>query len=166
MIEQITHNNKILAIIIRNSFSKEGIEFFTPNDNALQVGYMNRPKEYSIKPHVHYQIPRTINTLQEVLFIKKGEIRVDFYEDNKNYLFSNNLSKYRSYLKEGNLLIFEIDVIRNIQDQRFIIKNIQFFSKIFHQSNKNLNIYITPNNFGVNVILYFLCTHNLNLKLA
>ena len=93
MVEQITHNNKILAIIIRNSFSKEGIEFFTPNDYALQVGYMNRPKEYSIKPHVHYQIPRTINTLQEVLFIKKGEIRVDFYEDNKNYLFSNNLSK-------------------------------------------------------------------------
>ena len=93
MVEQIIHNNKILAIIIRNSFSKEGIEFFTPNDNALQVGYMNRPKDYSIKPHVHYQIPRTINTLQEVLFIKKGEIRVDFYEDNKNYLFSNNLSK-------------------------------------------------------------------------
>ena len=93
MVEQITHNNKILAIIIRNSFSKEGIEFFTPNDNALQVGYMNRPKDYSIKPHVHYKIPRTINTLQEVLFIKKGEIRVDFYEDNKNYLFSNNLSK-------------------------------------------------------------------------
>jgi len=93
MVEQITHNNKILAIIIRNSFSKEGIEFFTPNDNALQVGYMNRPKDYSIKPHVHYKISRTINTLQEVLFIKKGEIRVDFYEDNKNYLFSNNLSK-------------------------------------------------------------------------
>jgi hypothetical protein len=93
MVEQITHNNKILAIIIRNSFSKEGIEFFTPNDYALQVGYMNRPKDYSIKPHVHYQIPRTINTLQEVLFIKKGKIRVDFYEDNKNYLFSDNLSK-------------------------------------------------------------------------
>ena len=93
MIEQVKHNNKILALIIRNSFSKEGIEFFTPNDYALQVGYMNRPKEYSIKPHVHYQIPRTVNTLQEVLFIKKGEIRVDFYEDNKNYLFSNNLSK-------------------------------------------------------------------------
>ena len=37
-------------------------------------------------------------------------------------------------------------MIRNIQDQRFIIKNIQFFSKIFHQSNKSLNIYITPNN--------------------
>ena len=93
MIEQVKHNNKILALIIRNSFSKEGIEFFTPNDYSLQVGYMNRPKEYSIKPHVHYQIPRTVNTLQEVLFIKKGEIRADFYDDNKDYLFSNKLSK-------------------------------------------------------------------------
>lgn len=93
MVEQIKHNKEILALIIRNSFSKEGIEFFTPNDYALQVGYMNRPKEYTIKPHVHYQIPRTVNTLQEVLFIKKGRIRVDFYENNKNYLFSNILSK-------------------------------------------------------------------------
>ena len=39
-----------------------------------------------------------------------------------------------------------INVIRNIQDQRFIIKNIEFFSKIFDQSNKSLNIYITPKN--------------------
>ena len=37
-------------------------------------------------------------------------------------------------------------MIRNIQDQRFIIKNIEFFSKIFDQSNKSLNIYITPDN--------------------
>ena len=63
--------NEILALIIRSSFKKKGIEFFTPNDNSLQVGYMNRPKEYTIKPHIHYQIPRTVNTLQEVLFIKK-----------------------------------------------------------------------------------------------
>ena len=61
-------------------------------------------------------------------------------------IFSDNLSKYRSFLKEGNLLIFEIDVIRNIQDQRFIIKNIEFLSKIIDESNKSLNIYITPNN--------------------
>ena len=93
MVEQIKHNKKILALIIRNSFTKNGIEFFTPNDNALQVGYMNRPKEYSIKPHVHYQIPRTVNTLQEVLFIKTGKIRVDFYDDNKKYLFSKILSR-------------------------------------------------------------------------
>ena len=93
MVEQIKHNNKILALIIRNSFTKDGIEFFTPNDYSLQVGYMNRPKEYTIKPHIHYQIPRTVNTLQEVLFIKMGRLRVDFYDDDKKYLFSKILSK-------------------------------------------------------------------------
>ena len=61
-------------------------------------------------------------------------------------IFSDNLTKYRSILKEGNVLIFEIEVLRNIQDERFIVKNIEFFSKIFDQFNKNLNIYITPNN--------------------
>ena len=52
MVEQIKHKNEILALIIRSSFKKKGIEFFTPNDNSLQVGYMNRPKEYTIKPHI------------------------------------------------------------------------------------------------------------------
>ena len=61
-------------------------------------------------------------------------------------IFSDNLTKYRSILKEGNVLIFEIEVLRNNQDQRFIIKYIDFFSKIFDQFKKNLNIYITPNN--------------------
>ena len=91
MVEQVKHKNEILALIIRNSFKKEGIEFFTPNDYSLQVGYMNRPKEYSIKPHIHYLIPRTVNALQEVLFIKKGKLRVDFYDNKKNYLFSEIL---------------------------------------------------------------------------
>tara|TARA_B100001123_G_C15252445_1_gene1003314 strand:- start:60 stop:494 length:435 start_codon:yes stop_codon:yes gene_type:complete len=91
MVEQVKHKNEILALIIRNSFKKEGIKFFTPNDYSLQVGYMNRPKEYSIKPHIHYLIPRTVNALQEVLFIKKGKLRVDFYDNKKNYLFSEIL---------------------------------------------------------------------------
>ena len=93
MIEYVKNNNVVLAIIIRESFSKNGIEFFTPDDYSQQVGYMKRPKGYIIKPHIHYSIPRTISTLQEVLFIKKGKIRVDFYDDNKKYIVSVILLK-------------------------------------------------------------------------
>ena len=92
-IEYVKDKNNILAIIIRESFSKEGIEFFTPDDYSLQVGYMKRPKGYHIKPHIHYQIPRTVNTLQEVLLIKKGKVRVDFYDAQKKYLISEILLK-------------------------------------------------------------------------
>ena len=93
LIEYIKSGENILAMIIRKSFSKDGIEFFTPNDYAQQVGYMKRPKGYIIKPHIHYQIPRTVSTLQEVLFIKKGRVRVDFYDENKKYIVSEVLFK-------------------------------------------------------------------------
>ena len=56
LIEYIKSGENILAMIIRKSFSKDGIEFFTPNDYAQQVGYMKRPKGYIIKPHIHFFI--------------------------------------------------------------------------------------------------------------
>ena len=50
MLEQIKHNDRILGIIIRNTFHKEGIAFFTPDDFSQQLGYMNRPEGYEIPP--------------------------------------------------------------------------------------------------------------------
>jgi len=90
-IEYVNNGKEILAIIIRKSFSKKGIEFFTPDNFSQQVGYMRRPKGYVIKPHIHYDIPRTVSTLQEFLFIKRGKVRVDFYDYQREYLFSDIL---------------------------------------------------------------------------
>tara|TARA_B100002052_G_C15819405_1_gene569770 strand:- start:459 stop:911 length:453 start_codon:yes stop_codon:yes gene_type:complete len=92
-VKYINHKNNILAIIIRNSFSKEGIEFFTPNDYSQQVGYMKRPKGYHIKPHLHHHVPRRVSNTQEVLIVKRGKVRVDFYDAKKKYLMSENLLK-------------------------------------------------------------------------
>jgi len=36
-IDRVVHKNKLLAIIIRSDFSKEGIEFFTPNEFSQQI---------------------------------------------------------------------------------------------------------------------------------
>lgn len=89
--EKIIYNNNLLSIIIRRNFEKEGIEFFTPNNFSQQLAYMKRPKNYIIPPHVHNQVPRKVVWTQEVLFIKSGKVRVDFYDDNKNYLESTIL---------------------------------------------------------------------------
>ena len=91
MLEKIIYNELLLAVIIRNSFSKEGIHFFTPGDFSQQLGYMNRPENYEIPPHVHNLVPRTVTLTQEVLFIKSGRIRVDFYDNAKIYLESRIL---------------------------------------------------------------------------
>ena len=56
-------------------------------------------------------------------------------------IFSENLYKYRSFLKEGNLLIFSIDIVRNNTDTRFIIRDIRSLDKVFSKNNIKFNIY-------------------------
>ncbi len=91
MIHQVIYNDKLLAIIIRHNFEKNGIEFFTPDDFSQQLAYMKRPKDYVIPPHVHNPVLREVHLTQEVLFIKSGKVRVDFYDDDKNYLESTTV---------------------------------------------------------------------------
>jgi mannose-6-phosphate isomerase-like protein (cupin superfamily) len=88
MVEKVIFNNIELAIIIRSGYKKEGISFFTPSDFSQQLGYMNRPKGYIIEPHVHNIIERKVTLTQEVLYIKSGKVRVDFYSDDQLYLES------------------------------------------------------------------------------
>ena len=92
-LENVFEGEKLLAIILRTTFKKEGIDFFTPPDFSQQLGYMNRPKGYKIQPHIHQKIERTIQLTQEVLFIKKGLVRVDFYKSDKTYLISKLLNQ-------------------------------------------------------------------------
>ncbi len=91
MLQKIEHQGISLAIIIRSNFKKEGIEFFTPDDFSQQLGYMNRPKGYIIAPHRHNLVPREVVLTQEVLYIKSGKVRVDFYDDSQTYLESSIL---------------------------------------------------------------------------
>jgi hypothetical protein len=93
MIDIIKRNNAILSVIIRENYRSEGIEFFTPDDFSQQLGYMNRKKGYSIPPHRHNIVERKVTLTQEVLYIKSGKVRVDFYDDDQVYLESRVLNK-------------------------------------------------------------------------
>ena len=86
--ERIELNGRILGIIIRANYHKEGISFFTPDDFSQQLGYMNRPTDYIIAPHVHNLVERRVELTQEVLIVRSGKVRVDFYDDNRNYIES------------------------------------------------------------------------------
>ena len=93
MIENVIHKKKILSVIIRANYKAEGIKFFTPNEFSQQLGYMNRPKGYVIEPHVHNIVQREVKLMKEVLLIRSGKVRVDFYDDDRNYLESRILLK-------------------------------------------------------------------------
>jgi hypothetical protein len=90
-IEYLSHNDVNYAIIIRNEFKAAGIHFFTQNEYSQQLGYMNHSKGHIINPHVHTNVERIVHFTKEVLFIKSGKIRADFYKDDQSYLFSTIL---------------------------------------------------------------------------
>ena len=91
MIPTIEHDGQILALILPAGFRGDGIKFFTPDDFSQQLAYMNRPTGYVIQPHVHNAVTREVEYTKEVLFVRSGRLRIDFYDDNQNYLESRIL---------------------------------------------------------------------------
>lgn len=92
-LEKINYKDQHLAIIIYDNFDEPGIHFFTSNEQSQQLAFMNHPKGKMIDPHVHNPVDREVQYTQEVLFIKSGKLRVDFYTDDQEYLESRILSK-------------------------------------------------------------------------
>jgi len=89
MLKEIIHKNKLYALIIKETHqSKKGISFFTKNNANQQIGFMNHPKNYVIKPHKHQKRETKISITSEVIILQKGKLRVDFYDTKKKYLFS------------------------------------------------------------------------------
>lgn len=91
-IERIEAGGRELALILRASFRHEGITFFTRDEDTQQLGFMNRPTGYVIAPHLHAEVPREVGYTKEVLFIRSGRVRVDFYDEQRNYLESTVLA--------------------------------------------------------------------------
>ena len=88
MIEIIRDNELDLAIVLRSAYRAQGIKFFTPESYSLQLGYMNRPSGYEIEAHVHVPVDRKIDFTNEVLFIKSGKVKIDFYSEEEIFVSS------------------------------------------------------------------------------
>ena len=85
MIEEIRDGDAVMALILKRDYKADGIKFLTPDSYSQQLGYMNRPEGYVIKPHVHNLALREVQYTNEVLFIKSGKVRVDFYGTDQQY---------------------------------------------------------------------------------
>lgn len=82
---------KIIAIIIYGEFKAKGTNFFTPGDFSQQLAFIERKKGDVIKAHSHKKIKIHVRLTQETLFIKKGKIKVDLYDDKRKHLVSKTL---------------------------------------------------------------------------
>lgn len=91
MVERIENRGELLAIIIKHNYSETGVNFFTPDTFSQQLAYMHHPAGKMIEPHVHNPVQREVFNTQEVLVLKRGRLRVDFYGVERNYLESRIL---------------------------------------------------------------------------
>lgn len=91
MIKTITYHNQLLALIVSHRFNQPGIHFFTPDELSQQLAYMHHPRGKVIQPHIHNPVTREVQYTQEVLFIRKGKLRADFYNAQQQYLESHIL---------------------------------------------------------------------------
>ena len=82
MIEKIEYGGEVFALILRQNYEPEGVDFITAEDNPLQLGVLKHQKGSKIKPHSHRDSPRTINKVQEVLYMAYGKVEAEFYESN------------------------------------------------------------------------------------
>ncbi len=87
-IQLIQKKERLLAIVIRNNYACDGVDFITPNEYSQQVAYMHHQTGKVIEAHIHNLVHRNVVLTQEVLFIKRGRLRVDFYDDYEDYLES------------------------------------------------------------------------------
>lgn len=90
-IEFIQRDEMILAVIIPHDHVADGLNFITPESFSQQLAYMHHPVGKTIQPHIHKPLKREVNYTQEVLVIKRGKLRVDFYTPDEVYLMSRVL---------------------------------------------------------------------------
>lgn len=92
-LEYIYNGGELYCIILRDNFHSESITFFTPDSLSQQLGYLPHKKGGIIKSHRHRINRREILYTQEVLFIKKGKVKVNFYDREKTYTGSEILNE-------------------------------------------------------------------------
>lgn len=91
MVEHILHDSQLIALIIPNSFAEPGVHFFTEDHYSQQLAFMRHPPGKVIGAHTHNPVQREVQYTQEVLFIRRGRLRVDLYAPDRHYIESRVL---------------------------------------------------------------------------
>lgn len=78
-VHKICDGETVCAVHITNDEWKEGLNFFSNDEDFIQVGTWGYDKGKRLAAHYHNEVPRQVGFTQEVLFIKQGAIRSTIY---------------------------------------------------------------------------------------
>lgn len=99
-IEHIKDKDELLAIILRNNYDEEGLNFITNENHSFQIGIHNVKKGTRYKAHITkpFKNVKLLNA-NKIYYIKEGKIGIDLY--NKNEEKFNYVT-----LNKGDLILF------------------------------------------------------------
>lgn len=85
-------SGKLMAQIVSAETTSSGITFLTSNHEQFQVGLLGWKSGHRIPAHSHREIPREIDRTSEVLFIRKGKVKMSLFTDEGDLLTNSTLS--------------------------------------------------------------------------
>ncbi len=91
-IERVFDKDLLLAVIVYANFVDNKLNFLTPEDAILQLGYMNHPEGHVIPRHIHNKVRREIYGTQEALFIKSGKVAITLFSLQQEPVSHHSLS--------------------------------------------------------------------------
>jgi hypothetical protein len=63
---------------------RDGLNFFSPDGDFIQVGTWGYGTGKELKAHIHNEVRREVLWTQEVLFVRKGRLRANIFDTKQN----------------------------------------------------------------------------------
>lgn len=100
-IEQVTHDGRVLAYVIRASATADRTTFMTESEATFQAGFVVYPAGGSVTPHVHLPVVREVVGTSEFLVVRSGRCIVDLYDEDRALVASRALDAGDAVLSVG-----------------------------------------------------------------
>jgi hypothetical protein len=92
-LESVSHQGKLLCLVVRKSPSPEKTTFFTAGECNLQVGKIVYSKNSIIPRHDHKPVERHVSGTSEVLVVEKGRMIADIYTEQRELHSSHEMAE-------------------------------------------------------------------------
>ena len=89
---EIKEGDLILARHIPSDAAwRDGLNFFSPDADFIQVGTWGYGTGKELKAHIHNEVQREVLWTQEVLFVRKGMVRANIFDTNQKKVAELNV---------------------------------------------------------------------------
>lgn len=93
-IEKVCDGDTLIAVIVKSVYApQKDAEFLTDENCTQQVGLLNCPKDKIIQSHIHKPVQRNIVGTSEAIFVRKGLVNVDLYNNEKKHISTKTLAQ-------------------------------------------------------------------------